>query len=79
LQHISQELLLGQRSVESFFYTLKHELGLNDDARTLNSPQDLFRDLAFWFHGYYKCERRHSSIACLNPIDYKQQFIDRLN
>ena len=26
---------------ESFFSTLKHELGLDDDAETLNSPQQL--------------------------------------
>jgi hypothetical protein len=36
--------------------------------------------LAFWIDGYYrKRERRHSSISCLSPIDYEQQFIDRLN
>lgn len=32
--------------VESFLATLKHELGLNDDAETLNSPQHLIRKLA---------------------------------
>lgn len=79
MQHLSQGLLLGQRSVESSFYTLKHELGLNDDAKTLSSPQDLFGNLAFWIDGYYKRERRHSWIACLSPIDYGQQFIDLLN
>ncbi len=33
--------------VESFFSTLKHELELDDDAVTLNSPQQLIRHLAF--------------------------------
>ncbi len=60
--------------VESFFSTLKHELGLDDDARTLISPQQLIRDLAFWIDGYYNRERRHSTIAYLSPIDYEQQF-----
>jgi hypothetical protein len=79
LQHLSHGLLLGQRSVKHLFYILKHELGLNDDAKTLNIPQDLSRILAFWIDGYYKRERPPSWIACLNPIDYEQQFIDRLN
>lgn len=25
----------------------------------------------------YNLERRHSTIACLSPIDYEQEFIDR--
>ena len=64
--------------VESFFSTIKHELGLDDDAKTLLSPQQLIRELAFWIDGYYNRERRHSTIAYLSPIDYEQQFIDRL-
>jgi len=64
--------------VESFFSTLKHELGLDDDARTLISPQQLIRDLAFWIDGYYNRERRHSTIAYLSPIDYEQQFTNTL-
>jgi transposase InsO family protein len=64
--------------VESFFSTLKHELGLDDDARTLISPQQLIRDLAFWIDGYYNRERRHSTIAYLSPIVYEQQFINAL-
>ena len=59
--------------LESFFSTLKHELGLNDAARILSSPQQLIRDLAFWIDGYHNRERRHSSIADLSPIDYEQQ------
>ena len=62
--------------VESFFSTLKHELGLDDDAKFLISPQQLIRDLAFWIDGYYNRERRHSTIAYLSPIDYEQQFIN---
>ena len=63
--------------VESFFSTIKHEQGLDDDAKTLLSPQQLIRELAFWIDGYYNRERRHSTIAYLSPIDYEQQFIDR--
>ena len=63
--------------VESFFSTIKHEMGLDDDAKTLLSPQQLIRDLAFWIDGYYNRERRHSTNAYLSPIDYEQQFIDR--
>ena len=62
--------------VESFFSTLKHELGLDDDAEILNSPQQLIRHLAFWIDGYYNRERRHSTIGYLSPIDYEQQFIN---
>ena len=62
--------------VESFFSTLKHELGLDDDAEILNSPQQLIRQMAFWIDGYYNRERRHSTIGYLSPIDYEQQFIN---
>jgi len=62
--------------VESFFSTLKHELGLDNDAEILNSPQQLIRHLAFWIDGYYNRERRHSTIGYLSPIDYEQQFIN---
>ncbi|MCP9877888.1 IS3 family transposase [Cyanobium sp. A2C-AMD] len=62
--------------VESFFSTLKHELGLDDDAEILNNPQQLIRHLAFWIDGYYNRERRHSTIGYLSPIDYEQQFIN---
>jgi transposase InsO family protein len=62
--------------VESFFSTLKHELGLDDAAEILNSPQQLIRRMAFWIDGYYNRERRHSTIGYLSPIDYEQQFIN---
>jgi transposase InsO family protein len=62
--------------VESFFSTLKHELDLDDDAETMNSPQQLIRNLAFWIDGYYNRERRHSTIGYLSPINYEQQFIN---
>jgi transposase InsO family protein len=62
--------------VESFFSTLKHELGLDDAAEILNSPQQLIRQMAFWIDGYYNRERRHSTIGYLSPIDYEQQFIN---
>jgi transposase InsO family protein len=61
---------------ESFFSTLKHELGLDDAAQALLSPQQLLRQLAFWIDGYYNRERRHSTIGYLSPIDYEQQFIN---
>jgi putative transposase len=61
--------------VERFFSTLKHELGLDDDAEALLSPQQLQSRLAFWIDGYYNLERRHSTIGYLSPIDYEQQFV----
>jgi transposase InsO family protein len=61
--------------VESFFSTLKHELGLDDDAEALLSSQQLQSRLAFWIDGYYNRERRHSTIGYLSPIDYEQQFV----
>jgi transposase InsO family protein len=64
--------------VESFFSTLKHEMGLDDDAVTLNSPQQLIRHLAFWIDGYYNRERRHSTIGYLSPINYEQVSINTL-
>jgi putative transposase len=51
-------------------------MGLDDDAVTLNSPQQLIRHLAFWIDGYYNREHRHSTIDCLSPIDYEQQSIN---
>ena len=62
--------------VESFFSTLKHELELDNNAKTLLSPQQLIREMAFWIDGYYNRERRHSTIGYLSPIDYEQQFIN---
>jgi transposase InsO family protein len=61
--------------VESFFSTLKLELGLDDNREVPISPQMLQRDLAFWIEGYYNRERRHSTIGYLSPIDYEQTFI----
>jgi putative transposase len=61
--------------VESFFSTLKLELGLDDNREELISHQQLQRDLAFWIEGYYNRERRHSTIGYLSPIDYEQQLI----
>lgn len=61
--------------VESFFSTPKNELGLNDEAQILKSPQQLIMQLAFWIDDYYNRERRHSTIGYLSPIDYEQQFI----
>jgi transposase InsO family protein len=61
--------------VESFFSTLKHELGLDDAAEILNSPQQLIRQMAFWIDGYYNRERRHSTIGYLSPINYEQQYV----
>ena len=68
-------MLLGNAVVESFFSTLKLELGLDDNREVLISPQQLQRDLAFWIEGYYNRERRHSTIGYLSPIDYEQAFI----
>jgi hypothetical protein len=56
--------------VESFFSTIKHELGLDDDAKTLLSPQQLIRELAFWIDGYYNRERRHSTIASHGRLQF---------
>jgi len=60
---------------ESFFSTLKHELDLDDNAKALNTPHQLRRQLAFWIDGYYNRERRHSTIGYVSPINYEQQFI----
>ena len=49
--------------VESFFSPLKHELELDADAVTLNSPQQLIRHLAFWIDGYYSRERCYPRIG----------------
>jgi putative transposase len=62
--------------VESFFSTLKHELGLDYAAEILNSPQQLIRHLAFWIDGYYNRERRHSTIGYPSWIGNEQQFIN---
>jgi transposase InsO family protein len=62
--------------LESFFSTLKHELDLDDDAKTPLSPQLLLSRLAFWIDGYYNRERRHSTIGYLSPINYEQQSIN---
>jgi putative transposase len=61
--------------VESLFSTLKHELGLDDDAVDRIAPKRLQRDLAFWIDGYYNRERRHSTLSYLSPNDDEQQFM----
>ena len=55
--------------VESFFSTLKIELDLDDDAKTLLNPAQIQRSLAFWIEGYYNRERRHSTFGFLSPIN----------
>jgi len=62
--------------VGSFFSTLKHKLGLDDDAEILNRPQQLIREMTFWMDGYYNRERRHSTIGYLGPIDNELQLIN---
>jgi len=66
----------GNTVVDSFFPTLKHELGLEDDAQILKSPQLLIRHLSFWIDGYYKRVRLHSTIGYFSPIDYEHQLIN---
>jgi len=56
-------LLLGQRRGVNLFSTLKHDLGLDDDAETRISPQHLQRDLAFWIEAPYNPERFYSTIG----------------
>jgi len=56
--------------VESYFSTLKHELGLDDDIAVLNSRQQLIKHLALWIECYYNREPRLSTIGYLNPIHY---------
>lgn len=48
---------------ESFFATLKQELGLDDDVKGLNTSQQLQHKLDFWIVGYYNRERGHSTIG----------------
>lgn len=55
--------------VERFFSTLKHVLGLDNDAETLESPQQLIRQFAFWIDGYYNREHHRQTIGYLSPID----------
>ena len=64
--------------VESFCSTLKHELDLDDDVETLNSPQQLIRQLSCWIDGYYSRERRHSTIGYLSPINYEQKGTSKI-
>lgn len=62
--------------VESVFSTLKHELGLVDEAEILNSPQQPIRHLTIWIDGYNNREHRHSTIGYLSWIGNEQQFIN---
>lgn len=59
---------------EIFFYTLKHELGLDHAAQALLNPQQLLRQLAHWIECYYNRKHRHSTNGYLSPIDYEHQF-----
>jgi putative transposase len=62
--------------VESFFSTLKHELHHKDATEALLSSHELQRSLTFWNDGYYKRERRHTTINYPSLIDYGQQFVN---
>ena len=64
--------------VESFLSILKHELDLNDDAESLNCPQQLIRKLAYWIDGYYNRERHRSTTGDLSPITCDQNHINTL-
>ena len=64
--------------VESFLFTLKHELILNDDAETLNCPQQLIRKLAYWIDGYYNRESHRSRTGYLSPITCDQNHKNTL-
>ncbi len=64
--------------VESFLSTLEHELDLNDDAETLNCPQQLSRKLAYWIDGYYNRESHRSTTGHLSPITYDQNHMNTL-
>jgi transposase InsO family protein len=62
----------AQQKAEAVELCLQEGLSCNKEPI---SPQQLQHDLAFWIEGYNNCERRHSSIGYLSPIDYEQQFI----
>ncbi|MCS5706481.1 hypothetical protein NZK27_09775 [Synechococcus sp. FGCU-3] len=62
--------------VEDLFYTLKHELGIDDDDEEIHpSPKDLQRELTFRIDDYYNSGRRSSTLNNACPIGYQQQYI----
>jgi putative transposase len=60
--------------MESFFSTIKHELGLDNAFEFLFLSQQQQSWLAFWIDGYYNREHRHSTVGCLSWIDYELQY-----
>ena len=58
--------------VESFFSTLKLELGLDNNREVLMPPQQLQRDMAFWIEGRFNRQHRHAKINYISTIDQDQ-------
>ena len=55
-------------AAESFFATLKSELIYRHSWPTQRGVSDEIRD---YIENFYNCERRHSKIGCVSPVDYE--------
>ncbi|GGJ60128.1 IS3 family transposase [Deinococcus roseus] len=57
-------------AMESFFATLKTELGLD---RPLGNRQDTQTVVFTWIEGWYNRVRRHSALGHLSPVDFENR------
>ena len=58
---------------ESFFATLKTELG-----RSFDSRQDALRQLHQYIHQFYNRSRRHSTLGGISPLSFEQLMVNQV-
>lgn len=54
---------------ESFFATIKGEL---IDRRSWSTKASVKAAVGEWIESFYNCERRHSSLGYVSPVDYER-------
>lgn len=62
-------------AMESFWATLKSEMGMNEPFETL---EDARLDIFDYIEIFYNRQRLHSALGYRSPLDYEQQFMRQI-